>query len=79
MTGSVAQRLGMNHRGTVKEGNWADLVIFDPDVISDRATWTESKRTAAGMHYVFVNGEMAMDEGKSTDAVVGGLLRRGDQ
>ena len=79
MTGAVAQRLGMNQRGTVAEGNWADLVVFDPDEIGDLATWTEPKETAVGMHYVFVNGEMAIDKGQPTGGMVGGFLKRGDR
>ena len=79
MTGAVARRLGMERRGTVEEGNWADLVVFDPETVGDRATWTEPKLTAVGIHHVFVNGKMAMANGESTGGMAGGFLKRGEQ
>jgi N-acyl-D-amino-acid deacylase len=68
-----AQR--MRDRGVLKEGMWADLVIFDPATIHDRATFDKPNQLSAGMEYVLVNGVPVVDEGKMTGALPGKVLR----
>jgi N-acyl-D-amino-acid deacylase len=67
---------GLKDRGTIREGAWADLVILDPDLVQDRATYADPHQLATGAAYVFVNGVMAMDEGRLTGARAGKVLRR---
>lgn len=76
LTGRPAQRLGLSDRGIVAEGAAADLVLFDPETVDARATFAEPRRQAAGIPYVLVNGEIAIDDGKRTDALAGKSVRR---
>ena len=76
MTGAVAGRLGLGDRGLVREGHWADLVVFDPDTVADRATWDDPLQPAVGIHHVLVNGRVAMADGKPNGALAGRFLRR---
>ena len=76
MTGLPAEVFGMTDRGVVRAGAIADLVVFDPDTIADRATYDSPHRLAAGVHYVLVNGVIAIDAGKSTGATAGRVVRR---
>jgi N-acyl-D-amino-acid deacylase len=76
LTGRPAARLGLRERGLVREGYAADLVLFDPDTVADTATYAQPRQAAAGIPYVLVNGELAMDDGKRTDALAGRALRR---
>ncbi len=75
MTSLPAGRFGLAGRGTLAPGNWADVVVFDPDRFRDEATYAEPKREAAGLHWVLVNGELAYDHGRHTGARSGRLLR----
>ena len=65
-TSAVATRLGIQDRGLIREGFYADLVIFDPATIRDRATYASPHMIAEGVREVFVNGTSVMREGKST-------------
>lgn len=65
----------MKDRGLVKEGYRADLVVFDPDLILDVATYANPKQPAAGIKAVLVNGEFAVDEGRPTGARNGRTIR----
>jgi len=76
MTSAPATRLGLKDRGLIKEGFAADLVVFDPDVIRDQATFEKGDAPALGIEYVFVNGQMVIDRGKPTGALAGKVLRR---
>jgi N-acyl-D-amino-acid deacylase len=76
LTGRAARRLGLRDRGLVRAGYAADLVLFDPDTVSDRATFAEPRQPAAGIPYVFVNGRLAVDDGALTGALAGHTLRR---
>lgn len=76
MTGMPAARLGLVDRGQVAEGAFADLVVFDPASVADRATFQEPHRYPAGIDYVVVNGTLAVDGGRFTDARAGRVLRR---
>jgi N-acyl-D-amino-acid deacylase len=70
-----AARMRLTDRGVVKQGMWADLVVFDPDKIHDRATFEDPNRLSEGMQYVMVNGVAVIDGGKQTDALPGKVLR----
>jgi dihydroorotase/N-acyl-D-amino-acid deacylase len=70
-----AQRLRLTDRGVLKQGLWADLVVFDPDQIRDQATFEQPNQLATGMQYVLVNGVPVIAEGKATDALPGKVLR----
>ncbi|WP_460539595.1 N-acyl-D-amino-acid deacylase family protein [Glycomyces halotolerans] len=76
LTGRPAARLGLSDRGTVAPGKAADLVLFDPETVEDTATFAEPRRQAAGMPYVLVNGRLAIEGGRRTDALAGRSVRR---
>jgi N-acyl-D-amino-acid deacylase len=76
MTSFPAQRLGLQNRGLLREGMWADIVIFDPAEIIDRATYQKPHQFPAGILHVLVNGEPVVSNGKQTDKLPGKLLRR---
>jgi N-acyl-D-amino-acid deacylase len=76
MTGLPAARFGLTRRGTVAEGAYADLTVFDPETVIDRATFAEPTRPAAGIAHVFVNGRPAWTDGKSSGERPGRALRR---
>ena len=62
-------------RGVLKEGMWADVVVFDPDQVRDLATFETPNQLSQGMEYVLVNGVPVIDGGKVTDALPGKVLR----
>jgi N-acyl-D-aspartate/D-glutamate deacylase len=76
MSALPAQRLGLQDRGLLRERMAADLVIFDPDTIIDRATDHDPRQFSSGINYVFVNGVPVVDCGALTDNSPGLLLRR---
>ena len=76
VTGASANRLGLFDRGLIREGLAADLVLFDPDTIHDRATLADPHLYPEGIHYVFVNGELALEKGEHTGAMAGKVLGR---
>jgi N-acyl-D-aspartate/D-glutamate deacylase len=76
MTSLPARRMNLADRGVLREGLAADIVIFDPETIADRATYEEPRRYPAGIECVIVNGEIAAERGKQTAARAGRLLRR---
>ncbi|MBT2143511.1 MULTISPECIES: D-aminoacylase [unclassified Rhodanobacter] len=71
----AAQREHLTDRGVLKQGMWADIVVFDPDTIRDVATFTDPNQLSVGMQYVLVNGVPVIDGGKMTDALPGAVLR----
>jgi dihydroorotase/N-acyl-D-amino-acid deacylase len=75
MTSAVATRLGITDRGLVKPGLFADLVIFDPVTIVDRATYERPHQLAAGVRDVLVNGVSVWHDGAATGALPGRALR----
>lgn len=77
MTGMPAQKFGLKQRGVLRAGAFADLVIFDPQTISDTGTFQEPKRYPAGIAHVFVNGVAVVANGRHTLARPGRALRRG--
>ncbi|WWD16951.1 hypothetical protein CI109_101383 [Kwoniella shandongensis] len=77
LTSRPAKRIGIYpHRGLIAESSAADLVLFNPATIKDRATYDKPKLRAEGIRFVLVNGEIAMDEGKLTGGRGGKVLRR---
>lgn len=64
MTGKTARWMGIPQRGEIKPGNFADIVIFDPDTIADNTTVTDTARRPTGIEHVVINGEMVVDGGK---------------
>jgi N-acyl-D-amino-acid deacylase len=69
-----ATNLGLDHRGFLKEGMFADVVVFDPVTISDRATFDNPHQYAVGMKHVFVNGAQVLKDGEHTGAKPGRAL-----
>ena len=74
MTSWPATRYRLADRGLIKEGCWADVVIFDYDKIQDRATYEQPLVTPLGIDYVLVNGQVVVDQGKHTGAKPGMVL-----
>jgi len=64
MTGKTARWMGIAQRGEIKPGNFADIVIFDPDTIADNTTVKETARRPTGIENVVINGEMVVESGK---------------
>ncbi len=75
MSGAVAERLGLRDRGELRERMCADVMIFDPATISDRATYEHPHRLSVGVRYVLVNGVPVVDEGRVTGAKPGVAVR----
>ena len=75
MTHDSCERFGLTERGLVKEGYWADLVLFDPDTVKDLATYEKPKQEPAGISLVVVNGEVAYEDGRHTGVGSGRMLR----
>jgi dihydroorotase/N-acyl-D-amino-acid deacylase len=71
MTSAVADRLGLRDRGQVRPGFFADVVVFDPRAVGDRATFDEPHRLSVGIRDVWVNGERVLDNGAHTGATPG--------
>ncbi|MEX0708821.1 MAG: D-aminoacylase [Woeseia sp.] len=76
MTGLAAHHMGFADRGVIKVGAHADLVLFDPETIIDRATPSEPERIAGGVHAVWVAGETVYESGRATGARPGTVMRR---
>jgi N-acyl-D-amino-acid deacylase len=76
MTSATAHFLGLTDRGLVAPGKAADLVVFDPATIADRGTKTRPAQSPVGIHYVLVNGQVVLDDGKMSGARAGRGLRR---
>ncbi|HEY3973607.1 MAG TPA: D-aminoacylase [Candidatus Sulfotelmatobacter sp.] len=70
-----AQRMRLTDRGVLKAGMWADVVIFDPATVRDRATYDNPNQLSEGMEYVLVNGVPVIDQGKMSGALPGKVLR----
>lgn len=76
-TSLPAARVGLDDRGVIKEGMFADFTIFDPGTVCDRATFEEPVQVSAGIVHVIVNGVPVLRDGTPTDARPGRALRRG--
>ncbi len=83
MTSVAANAVGLHDRGRLAEGLAADIVVFDPEQIRDRATLAEPGQTSEGVRFVIVNGQLVLDDSAPTAALPGRVLRgpgyRGDR
>jgi dihydroorotase/N-acyl-D-amino-acid deacylase len=70
-----AQRMRLADRGVLKEGMWADVVVFDPNTVRDVATFDDPNRLSEGMDFVLVNGAPVIENGKMTGSLPGKVLR----
>jgi dihydroorotase/N-acyl-D-amino-acid deacylase len=75
MTSLPASKVGLQDRGQVREGYWADLVVFDPETVADRATFVKPAQFPVGIDFVIVNGEVVMEAGQHTGRLPGHVLR----
>lgn len=75
ITALPASALGLRDRGMLQAGCHADVVVFDPDNVGDRATWTAPHQYPEGMRFVVVNGEVVIDESEFTGKLAGQVLR----
>ena len=71
MTGLPASNVGLKQRGLLREGYFADITIFDPKTVIDRATFEEPNQYPAGINFVIVNGHVEVDNGQRTPALAG--------
>jgi N-acyl-D-amino-acid deacylase len=76
VTGFPAGILGLEGRGLLKEGYWADLVLLDPERITSKATYEQPEQYPEGIPYVMVNGELVVDGGETTGSLPGRALRK---
>jgi N-acyl-D-amino-acid deacylase len=77
MTGMPAEKFKLTKRGFIREGHYADLVLFDPTTVADRATYDTPRLPPAGMPYVIVNGVPVVRDGEHTHTRPGRAVRRG--
>ncbi len=75
LSGLPAHNLKLDRRGLLKEGYFADVVVFDPDTVQDHATFVEPHQYATGVLHVFVNGEQVLNDGEHTGAKPGRVVR----
>jgi len=75
MTGLPAGNLSLTNRGLIREGYFADITIFDPRTVIDRATFEEPNQYPVGINFVIVNGQIEVDNGQRTPALAGRALR----
>jgi dihydroorotase/N-acyl-D-amino-acid deacylase len=76
MTGAPARRLGLRDRGVLRANAFADITIFDPQTVADRATFAQPHQYPVGIEQVIVNGQLAVDGGRFTHVKAGRVLRR---
>ena len=74
-TAAPAARVGLRDRGLLREGMFADITVFDPNKIIDRATFEMPNQYPIGVEYVVVNGKISVDKGQRTTALAGRVLR----
>jgi N-acyl-D-amino-acid deacylase len=75
MTGLPAARVGLRARGLLREGMHADVTIFDPQQVIDRATFEMPNQHPEGIKYVIINGRISVGDGKRTPALAGQVIR----
>ncbi len=75
MTALPAQKMRLADRGVLKAGMWADVVVFDPDTVTDKATFEAPNQLSVGMDYVLINGVPVIAGGEATGALPGKVLR----
>jgi N-acyl-D-aspartate/D-glutamate deacylase len=72
----VAEVYGIRDRGSVREGYFADVIVFDPKTVRELATYVEPELLSVGMRWVFVNGRLAVSDGEPTGVLAGRGLRK---
>jgi N-acyl-D-aspartate/D-glutamate deacylase len=75
MTGMPAGRMGLSDRGYIRKGHCADLVVFDPATIDEKGTFEDPHQYPVGIHFVIINGTVAVEEGRFTGSARGRVLR----
>ncbi|WP_461787875.1 N-acyl-D-amino-acid deacylase family protein [Pedobacter sp.] len=75
-TGLTAETFGIKDRGLVKEGFYADLIVFDPKKVKVNSTFANPEQLSEGMEYVFVNGVKAVEQGKGTGSLSGEIIKK---
>ena len=75
MTRMPAEKLGLQRRGLIKQDYFADIVLFNPDNVIDKATFTDPHQLAEGIEYVIINGTVTIRNGEHTGALAGSVLR----
>jgi len=75
LTSLPAETLGLKERGTLRAGNYADVVVFDPAAVADHATYAAPHQYATGVRQVFVNGVQVIRDGEHTGATPGRVVR----
>jgi N-acyl-D-amino-acid deacylase len=70
-----AEKLNLKKRGSIVKGNFADITIFNPNTVIDKATFTDPHQTAQGIEYVLVNGKVIVEKGKHSGIRSGSVLR----
>lgn len=75
MTSLPANKVGLKDRGLIKPGFWADITIFNPDTIIDKATYLNPKQFPEGIEYVLVNGEVVIENGEHTGKTPGKVVK----
>ncbi|WP_055667763.1 N-acyl-D-amino-acid deacylase family protein [Desnuesiella massiliensis] len=76
MTKKPAELLGLKKRGTLKAGNFADIVVFNPDTIIDKGTFIDPVQYPEGIDYVIINGNLVIDNGEYKKILAGEVLRK---
>jgi N-acyl-D-amino-acid deacylase len=76
ITSMPAQRLGLQDRGMLKEGMWADITIFDAQEVKDKSSFVDPHTPPVGIQYVLVNGQVAVRDGHFTGTHAGEVLRK---
>lgn len=79
MTAAPAGKIGLADRGTIKAGQWADLVLFDANTLLDTPTYENPQQAPNGILQVYVNGSLTVENGRHTGTRAGRALRRGRQ
>jgi N-acyl-D-aspartate/D-glutamate deacylase len=75
MTGGPAARVGLKERGVLRVGMFADVTVFNPQAVIDRATFESPNQYPVGIEYVLVNGQISVDKGQRTSALSGQVIR----
>ena len=75
MTSAVASRLSIQDRGVLREGMYADVVVFNPATVIDRATFEKPHQLSIGIEHVFVNGVAVVRNGRHTGAKPGRIVK----
>ena len=75
MTSMSAEKFGIKERGQLTVGYFADIVLFDPDKVIDKATWLDPHQYPAGIDYVIVNGQIVINQGEHTGALPGRVIK----